>query len=59
MLKVHNTDVAKKFVNFIVKNDMAVGDLMSHRMANYGINPKGKLVITDAGLNEKVWEKYY
>lgn len=58
-LKVHNTDVAKKFVNFIVKNDMAVGDLMSHRMANYGINPKGKLVITDAGLNETVWEKYY
>ena len=58
-LKVHNTDIAKKFVNFIVKNDMAVGDLMSHRMANYGINPKGKLVIVDAGLNEKVWENYY
>ena len=59
MLKVHNTDVAKKFVKFIVKNDMAVGDLMSHRMANYGINPKGKLVIVDAGLTEKVWENYY
>ena len=58
-LKVHNTDIAKKFVNFIVKNDMAVGDLMSHRMANYGINPKGKLVIVDAGLTEKVWENYY
>lgn len=58
-LKVHNTDVAKKFVNFIVKNDMAVGDLMSHRMANYGINPKGKLVIVDAGLTEKVWQNYY
>ena len=58
-LKVHNTDIAKKFVNFIVKNDMAVGDLMSHRMANYGINSKGKLVIVDAGLNEKVWENYY
>lgn len=58
-LKVHNTDIAKKFVNFIVKNDMAVGDLMSHRMANYGINPKGKLVIVDAGLNEKAWENYY
>lgn len=58
-LKVHNTDVAKKFVNFIVKNDMAVGDLMSHRMANYGINLKGKLVIVDAGLTEKVWSNYY
>lgn len=55
-----NTDRAQHLLEFVVKNDLQPGDLMSHRLtANYGINPKGQLVITDAGLNQKVYEDYY
>jgi hypothetical protein len=35
------------------------GDIMSHRLDNYGVNPQGKLVLLDYGLDDKVWDKYY
>lgn len=59
--KIHaqNSEKAQKFLKFIIDNDLQPGDLMTHRMVNYGINPRGKLVIVDAGLNEKVYRDYY
>lgn len=58
-IRAQNSEKAQKFLKFIIDNDLQPGDLMTHRMVNYGINPRGKLVIVDAGLNEKVYRDYY
>lgn len=58
-IRAQNSEKAQKLLKFIIDNDLQPGDLMTHRMVNYGINPKGKLVIIDAGLNEKVYRDYY
>ena len=58
-IRAQNSEKAQKFLKFIIDNDLQPGDLMTHRMINYGINPRGKLVIVDAGLNEKVYNDYY
>lgn len=58
-IRAQNSEKAQKFLKFIIDNDLQPGDLMTHRMINYGINPRGKLVIVDAGLNEKVYRDYY
>jgi len=58
-IRSQNSEKAQKFLKFIIDNDLQPGDLMTHRMINYGINPRGKLVIVDAGLNEKVYNDYY
>ena len=58
-IRAQNSEKAQKLLKFVIDNDLQPGDLMTHRMVNYGINPKGKLVIIDAGLNEKVYRDYY
>ena len=57
--KMKNKTIAMNYLNFMDKYDLLGGDIMSHRLDNYGINPKGELVLVDYGLNGKVWDKYY
>jgi len=57
--KMSKYNVATQYINFMAKYDLLGGDVMSHRIDNYGINPKGKLVLLDYGLDGKVWDKYY
>lgn len=57
--KMEKKTIAMNYLNFMDKYDLLGGDIMSHRLDNYGINPKGKLVLLDYGLDDKVWKKYY
>lgn len=57
--KMTKHKVATQYINFMAKYDLLGGDIMSHRLDNYGINPNGELVLVDYGLDGKVWDKYY
>jgi hypothetical protein len=57
--KMSKYNIATQYINFMAKYDLLGGDIMSHRLDNYGVNPQGKLVLLDYGLDGKVWDKYY
>lgn len=57
--KMEKKTIAMNYLNFMDKYDLLGGDIMSHRLDNYGVNPQGKLVLLDYGLDNKVWKKYY
>lgn len=57
--KMSKHKVATQYINLMAKYDLLGGDIMSHRLENYGVNPKGELVLIDYGLDGKVWDKYY
>lgn len=57
--KMEKKTIAMNYLNFMDKYDLLGGDIMSHRLDNYGVNPQGKLVLLDYGLDGKVWDKYY
>lgn len=57
--KMEKKTIAMNYLNFMDKYDLLGGDIMSHRLDNYGVNPQGKLVLLDYGLDDKVWDKYY
>lgn len=57
--KMSKHEVATQYINLMAKYDLLGGDIMSHRLENYGVNPKGELVLIDYGLDGKVWDKYY
>ena len=57
--KMEKKTIAMNYLNFMDKYKLLGGDIMSHRLDNYGVNPQGKLVLLDYGLDDKVWDKYY
>lgn len=57
--KMEKKTIAMNYLNFMDKYKLLGGDIMSHRLDNYGVNPQGKLVLLDYGLDDKVWNKYY
>lgn len=57
--KMEKKTIAMNYLNFMDKYKLLAGDIMSHRLDNYGVNPQGKLVLLDYGLDDKVWNKYY
>ena len=57
--KMEKKTIAMNYLNLMDKYKLLGGDIMSHRLDNYGVNPQGKLVLLDYGLDDKVWDMYY